>query len=240
MLTENRSPETTEPATDPSPEQLDPRAARQVDDLEAFINRSVVDIGHRWESIADRSFDTLFDGDVAAALAGRRFATPKYDALASRAGTTLTIDQPSLSRAVRIGAVNHRLSRSDWSPLAWALKVELLPLLGAEQDFERLQAGVAVARKEGVTVREVRDWVSAQRTDAGADEPKTPKMTPLKAGKAFEFTAALRKAPQRRELAAKVRDLDEDSQKAFLAALADALRNLTKLQQELLTDDDAE
>jgi hypothetical protein len=240
MLTENRSTETTEPVADRSPETLDPRAARQVDDLEAFINRHVADIGHRWESIADRSFGTLFDGDVAAALAGRRFATPKYDALASRAGTTLTIDRTALSRAIRIGAVNHRLARSDWSPLAWAVKVELLPLLGAGQDFDRLQAGVAVARKAGITVREVRDWVSAQRTEAGEQEPKLPKMTPLKAGKAFEFTAALRKAAQRRELADKVRDLEDDSRKAFLAALADALRNLAKLQQELLNEDEAE
>jgi hypothetical protein len=241
MLTENdHIPRAVKPpaAADATGGELDVRATRQVDDLETYINRNVSEVGHRWEAIADRSFDALFDGDVSAALAGRRFATPKYDALAARAGTTLTIDQPALSRAVRIGAVNHRLARTRWASLPWSLKVELMPLLGAEQDFGRIGQGVEVARKEGVTVRELRQWVADHRTEDEKRAPQTPKLTPLKAAKAFAATAALRKADGRRALAAKVHELDADGHKAFLAALADALRNLSKLQQELLNDDE--
>ena len=240
MLTENRHPVVAQDEQDTVNPPMDARSLRQIDDLETFINRQVDEVGHRWEAIADRSFDTLFDGDVAAALTGGQVATPKYAAFASRAGTSLRIERTTLSRAVRVGAINQRLTRSDWSALPWALKVELLPLLGAEQDFTALQKGITVAKKEGVTVREVRQWVAEQRTTAGGDEAKAPKLTPLKAGKVFEFTAALRRIDGRRQLADKVRALEDDAHKAFLTALADALRNLGKLQQELLNSDDGE
>jgi hypothetical protein len=240
MLNDHTSP-TEQLATEPDPVKLDQRSVRQVDDLEGFINRLVAEVGHRWEAIADRTFDTLFDGDVSAALAGRQMATPKYEALASRAGVSLDIGQSELSRAVRIGAINHRLPRSDWSKLSWSVKVELLPLLGAEQDFALLEKGVKAATSGPFGQREARQWVADQRTEPGDEAPRTPKLTPVKAGKVFEFTAALRKVAGRRELSDKVRALDEEAHKAFMAALADALRNLGKLQQELLTqDDDAE
>jgi hypothetical protein len=240
MQTAPRSTKTEGRTNDPTDSGLDPRTTRQLDELEAFINRQVTEVGHRWEAVADRTFETLFDGDVSAALAGRQLATAKYAALAARAGVSLQLDQPSLSRVVRVGAVNHRLARTDWESLPWSLKVELLPLLGQSQDFALLQKGVAVARKEGATVREVRQWVAARRADDGPDVVSPPKLTPLKAGKAIAFAGALRKVAARRELADKVRELDEEQRRAFLAALGEALRNLGKLQQELLTEDDAE
>jgi hypothetical protein len=135
---------------------------------------------------------------------------------------------------VRVGAVNRRFARSDWATLAWGLKVELLPLLGQQQEFELLERGVAEARRPGMTVRTLRLWVLERRSEVSEKSPAASKPTLRKAGRAFELTAALRRSNTRRMLLDGVRALDDESRTAFRAALADALRNLTRLQRELI------
>ncbi len=219
-------PEETEPGA------LSPSDVRQIDDLEAFINRSVNETGRQYEKVSDKVFEVLLDGDVDAALASRSGFSPKYDVLVSRAGKTLLLDSGTLSRAVRIGALNHTLEDPRWSALGWATKAELLPLLGADRDYDRLRKGISVASKPGTGRQALREWVSQERTKGAAPRDQGT-LTPIKAGKLFEMAARLQRIAERRELADRVQRLDDDDRKAWMSGLSLALRNLGKLQEEM-------
>jgi hypothetical protein len=229
-------PRDNEPVDAEAP--LDPALERAVDELEAFINRSMSEVGRYHEKVANRAFAVLFAGDVAAALAVRLGNAPKYDALARRSGATLLMDAGTLSRSVRIGAINHRLGDGTWSDLPWPHKVELLPLLGAEQDFDRLARGVAFAAKPDTTRDAVREWVASQRRAEGeseggkaGEERKAP--TPLKALKMFDMGVQLQRVAERRDLAARVRRMKASAQKEWMAALERVLKSLGRLHEEL-------
>ena len=214
---------------------LDPAVERSLDALEGYINRAMTEVGRQNETVADRAFTVLYEGDVAAALAVRLGNAPKYDALARRSGRTLLMDTGTLSRVVRIGALNHRLGEGKWSDLTWALKVELLPLLGAEQDFDRLGRGIAFASKPAVGRDDVRDWVAAQRraevVDADEEERQAP--MPLKARKMFDIGTLLQRVAERRDLAARVRRMNAGDRREWMAALERTLKSLGRLHEEL-------
>jgi hypothetical protein len=214
---------------------VDPAVEQAVDELEAFINRSMTDVGRQQEKVADRVFAVLYDGDVAAALAARAGNQPKYDALVRRSGKTLLMDATTLSRCVRVGALNHRLSSGRWPGLGWQHKVELLPLLGPEQNFERLARGIAFALKPGATRDGIREWVAAQRRPEGEEndtrERKAP--TPTKALKMFDIGTQLQRVAERRDLAARVRRMKAADQREWMAALERVLKSLGRLQEEL-------
>jgi hypothetical protein len=213
---------------------VDPALERAVDELEAFINRAMTEVGRQHEKIADRVFTVLYEGDVAAALAVRLGNAPKYDALAMRSGKTLLMDAGTLSRSVRIGALNHRLEGGKWSDLNWSQKMELLPLLGSEQDFDLLARGIAYASKPGTGRNAVREWVAVQRRPEGeedGDGRKAP--TPTKALKMFDIGVQLQRVAERRDLAARVRRMDTADKKEWMAALERVLKSLGRLHEEL-------
>jgi hypothetical protein len=213
---------------------LDPAVVRTVDELEAYINRAMTESGRQHEKVADRAFSLLFEGDVAAALAVRQGNAPKYDALARRSGGTLMMDAGTLSRAVRIGALNHRLGEGKWSDLSWVRKVELLPLLGPEQDFARLGRGIEFASRPSATRVALRDWVAVQRRADVVDEDEERQApTPLKALKMFGIGTQLQRITERRDLAARVRRMDAGDRKEWLAALERTLKSLGRLHEEL-------
>ncbi len=213
---------------------LDAALEHAVDELEAFINRAMTESGRQHEKVADRVFSVLYEGDVAAALAVRLGNAPKYDALARRSGKTLLMDTGTLSRVVRIGALNHRLEDGKWADLNWAQKVELLPLLGHEQDFDRLGKGIAFASRPGSGRDAIREWVAVQRrpeVDEDEEERKAP--TPTKARKMLEIGTLLARVGERRELAVRLRRLDPDDRREWMAALERALKSLGRLHEEL-------
>jgi hypothetical protein len=222
-------------AADKTPEQtLDPRERRAIDELEQFINRAMTEAGQQHEKIADRLFTVLFEGDVAAALAIRVGMSAKYDVLTDRAGRTLLMERVGLSRAVRVGALNRRLDGTKWSTLPWSTKLELLPLVGPDLDFDRLQKGVAFAAKAGNGREAVREWVAARRAADAGDTTTVRALTPVKARKMLEIGANLQRIAERRLLADRLRKLDDDSRAEWLAALTLTLRSLSRLHEELM------
>jgi hypothetical protein len=213
---------------------FDPALSHAIDELEAFINRAMSGTGRQHEKVADRVFGVLYEGDVAAALAVRVGNAPKYDALARRAGSTLLMDTGTLSRVVRIGALNHRLEGGPWGDLNWAQKVELLPLLRGEQDFELLARGIAFASLPGHGRDAIREWVAGQRRPEGGQnalEREAP--TPRKARKMLEIGTLLVRVAERRELAVRVRRMAADDRREWMAALERALKSLGRLHEEL-------
>jgi hypothetical protein len=223
---------TTSPSEHSSDDTLSATDVRQVDDLESFINRAMTESGRQLDKIANRAFEVLVDSNADVALSGRSGFSPKYDVLVSRAGKTLQLDSGTLSRAIRVGALNHTLEDPRWSSLAWALKSELLPLLGADRDYDRLRKGISVASKPGTGRQALREWVSQERSK-GAAPREQGALTPIKAGKLFEMAARLQRIAERRELADRVQRLDDDERKAWMSGLSLALRNLGKLQEEM-------
>jgi hypothetical protein len=220
------------PPEGPTPAEIE----RIVDDLESFINRALRDSTKTYEVISNRTFEVLFDGDVEAALAPMN-GSPKYAALAARADKSLQIDGGSLSRMVRIGALNHHLNEGKWRGLAWSHKAELLPLLGREMDLEQLRKGVTYASKPGVGRGAIRSWVGAQR-QKDASVNREEKLTALKARQMLGIGAHLQKVGARRLLADRIRRLDAEMRRDWRGALALSIKNLTRLQEEL--DDDAQ
>ncbi|MFM2151862.1 MAG: hypothetical protein RL199_297 [Pseudomonadota bacterium] len=216
----------------------DAKLARTIDELESFINRAMAESGSQQERVADRVFAALYHGDVEAALSARTGSDPKYDALSARAGRSMNIDKGSLSRMLRVGALNHRLDDAQWSALPWSHKVELLPLLGTDLDFECLRKGVAFASKPDTWRSSLRDWVAHERAK-GAPPKASSALTPLKAGKLLELGARLQRVAERRDLAERVDGLDDEARKAWMAALVMALRNLGKLHEEMTDTGDA-
>ena len=201
-----------------------------------FVNRELREAGLRHDAIADRLFVELFNGDVMDALDPEKNASQRYRAVQERAGKSLLMDAPALSRHVRIGALNQGLREPAWQNLPFSTKVELLPLLGAELDTGRLRKGIAVANRLNVGVRALREWVR----ENGPETPRTgrPRGLAFSTGsKVMSTGVKLGDAEARKRFVAQVRRLDAEKQRAFVSDLEETIANLRRLQKELARDE---
>ncbi|MFM2151877.1 MAG: hypothetical protein RL199_312 [Pseudomonadota bacterium] len=220
----------------PAAPTLDAQTRRQVEKTIARVNGLVTDAGGRYDDVADHLFETYYDGDVQRALTPAKDTPAGIAALAREADGALMLGRTLLFHAVRIGALNRRLTRTAWTGLGWSMKAELLPLLGSELSYERLSAGAVHASKTKATIREVRDYVALQLVDGSEEgEEKTAAKGPgLPAGRrALAVTAALGKAADRRRWVSGFLKMSADDRGAFLTDVKASARNLEKLAQEL-------
>ncbi len=215
--------------------ELDARAQRLVERTVAHINRLVGAAGGSYEEIADHLFEEIFDGDELRALGPAGETPAAFQALLKKAETDVHLSATQLKKAARIGALNRHLASTGWKELSWSLKVELLPLLGADRDVGKLDAGVRQARKKGIGVRALREWVAARRAgEVGDADGETIAGPTLATGRAaIRKAAAFGKASDRRQWIDRVRGLPEAHRQRQLVELRAAARHLQKLAEEL-------
>jgi len=226
------------PVADPAKEApvIDARTRRQIEKTIVHVNGLVTQAGEKLDAVADHLFETYFDGDVQRALGTAKDAPTGLLELAKEADGALRLSRPMLFHAIRVGALNRRLSRTAWVRLPWSSKTELLPLLGTELAFDRVSAGAAHAEKTKATVRELRAWVEEQRAQAEEEDPPagvTTGPTFLAGRKALSVGASLGKAADRRRWVDRFLRLPSEEQAEYLAATRASARNFDKLANEL-------
>lgn len=206
---------------------------RLVDATNRFLRRS----GLEHDAAADLLFRELFGSDVEAALSpnAKGHATEAYLRVRKRAGASLRMDGPSLSRHIRVGAMNQLRRDGAWLEMDWSKKIALLPLLALADERRAFNEGVRVAGRPNMGVRLLRKWVKAHapKRPGSVGRPRAAGFTLAKGGKFTEaglllksekhrlaFRRRLDEAPpeQRREL---VKDLREtmDGLRALFAEL---------------------
>ncbi len=219
----------------PSGELTRDQLAKLTDATVDFINRVVREAGMRHDFIADRLFIDLFDGNVKAALDPERNASQRYRAVQDRAGKSLLLDAPSLSRHVRIGALNQTIREPAWQNLPFSTKIELLPLLGAELDVARLRKGIAQANRLNVGIRAVREWVHENGPETQTGRPRG--LTFSTGSRVMSTGVKLGDAEARKKFVAQVKRLGAAKQREFVSDLEATIVNLRRLQKELASDD---
>jgi hypothetical protein len=224
--------------TDPEAPPLDAQTRGLVEKSIARVNGLLAEAGERNEAIADHVFETFYDGDVQKALNPNKDAPVAFTALLGEADGALHLGRTQLFYAVRVGALNRRLTRTAWSGLGWTVKTELLRALGPDLSIDRVSEGATFAVKHKATVRDVRDWVNAQLAagaleDEGDDETRPAGPTFLAARKAVELAATMSRADVRRGWVNKFLKLQREDRGSVRAAVKAAARNLEKLVSEL-------
>ncbi len=223
-------------AKTPQVPELDPHTRRLVEKSIVRVNGLLSEVGGKYDAVADHLFETYYDGDVQRALSPTKDAPAGISALAREAEGALAMNRTALFHAVRIGALNRRFAKTVWRGLGWAVKTELLPLLGTDLNYERLSAGAAHASKTKASTRDVREWVARQlEADAAGDEGEGPRAGPtfLAGRKALAVTSAMGKAADRRRWVDRYLKLQDDERGDFLTAVRASARILEKLAQEL-------
>ncbi len=212
---------------------LTPARRRELEALRVEVNALVKDSDRQYDRVADRLFTVLYDGVTEAALDPNRNATSDYRAMAEMTGDTLRIDRNTLSRAVRIGALNAHLRSGPWHRLDWSMKIELLPLLGLDVNLGRLEKGAAQAVKAGATTRTLRAWVAEQvpASEKGVGRPDG--LSAAAAAKFLDIGRRLRKVATRRLFADRLRRLEKGAFTAAVGDLEATIRSLTLLREEL-------
>ena len=227
------------PATPTAPDAstLDAQTRRLVEKAIVRVNGLVAEAGERYDAIADHVFETFYDGDVQKALNPNKEPPAGFAALVEEADGALHLGRTQLFQAVRVGALNRRLTKTAWSGLRWTLKVELLRALGPDQSMERVTAGATFTSKHKASSREVRAWVDEQlataTTPADGEELKSTGPTFIAGRKAVEVGAAVGKSADRRRWVDRFLKLPDDEQSAYRTAVKAAARNLEKLSQEI-------
>jgi len=221
----------------PGPEApvLDARTARLVAKSIVKVNGLAADAGGKYEEIADHLFETYYEGDVQRAITPAKDTPAGIAALARETEASLHLSRTMLFHAVRIGALNRRLAKTAWRGLGFTVKIELLPLLGADLSYERLSRGAVHASKTKATIREARIYVAQQLELAAAEgEAAQRRKGPgFPAGrKALALTAAMGKATDRRRWVDRYVLLPSDEQEELMNAVKASLRNLEKLAAE--------
>ena len=228
--------ETAAPKSSESP-VIDAQTRRLVEKSIARLNSLVAEAGERNDAIADHVFETFYDGDVQKAVSPNKDQSPAFTALLGEADGALHMSRTQLFHAVRVGALNRRLTKTAWSGLGWTVKTELLRALGPDQSIDRVAEGAVFAAKQKTTVREVRAWVDEQLSEGASadegDEPKAAGPTFLSARKAVELAATMSRAEIRRGWVSRVLKLQGDDRGSVRAAVKSAARNLEKLAAEL-------
>jgi len=222
--------------TDGKQAELTPAEQWRLEAVRDEVNALVKQAGRHYDDIANKLFKALFGSDVRAALDPATGATPAFTAMQAMAGESLLIDRSLLSRIVRVGALNAHFKVGPWLRLGWSLKVELLPLLGTSLDLERVARGAAFAVKPKSNVRGVRAWVAEQlpAEDKQAGRPEALSVAATR--KFLEVARRLKLVGNRRLVADRLRKLDKA---AFGAAVADvevAIKSLTMLREELVSE----
>ena len=210
---------------------LDAHTKRLVDAAEKHINGLVREVIVRQEAIADYVVEELFGGDTLSALSPNRSPPPTFSALRQRADDTLALSRGKLVQATRIGALNRHLAGTPWTGLTWSVKVELLPLVGADGDLSSLKEGAKLASK-GLGVRAVREWVAKKAAggEPGAEDANDATAPSIASSrKVFEVAARFSKAADRRRWLDRAEKLPAGERDALLSGLRSAAKQLSKL-----------
>lgn len=164
----------------------------------AAINELLANSEKSLDDVADRLFSTAWGADFNAALAPDiKQSRSMLDLLDAADDGSLKLDASSVRKAVRVGAINKRLTGTLWSGLSFTAKVTLLPLLADSQDFMALQEGARFAAHSGTSTRLLRDWV-AQRSGGATHSPKVARApTAMANAKALEVGGLLSADAQR-------------------------------------------
>jgi hypothetical protein len=208
------------------------RIEKQVGESVTEINRLMREIGGRFDEIGRHLFNVYFKSDVEAALSTGRQPL-EYIALLQRAGDVLHATRSQLTVALRIAALSARLKNSKWVDLTWSTRVELLPLLGSDLDFEELGAGIRYANQHRTSMRQVREWVAKRLDGSKTESTEKPVVFTVPASEKLATTCnALSKSATRRKLISRFMDLPDNRRAAMLTNLKGGLRSLEKLTHE--------
>jgi len=232
-LTTNPTMPTSEEAA-PAQEALSPSQLRGLESLRDDLNRLYGSATQRLNEIADKVFDEIFDGDVAEGLSPNKSSSARYRVLMTMCGTSLLVDRVQLSRASRIGALNHHFAGRPWTRLPWSIKVELLPLLGNDGDVKRLSGAIAAAGKASATVTSIRQWVAEHLPDdekSSRGKPKALSMTA--ASKILSGGRQLKLVTARRLVALRLRRMGNSAVNTAVADIDLTIKSLTQLREEL-------
>jgi len=214
--------------------ELSPAQQRAVERLRDNLNRLYGGATQRLEELANTAFRELFDGDVDEGLSPHKSNSARYQALLAMCGDSLHLDRGLLSRAVRIGALNSHFADRPWTRLPWSIKVELLPLLGADGDLKRLSSGITNASRASATVRSVREWVAANLPTDEKSPTGRPRALSLAAtSKMFASGRQLKLVSARRLLVLRLRRLGKSAVDQTRTEIDVTIKSLTQLREEL-------
>lgn len=214
---------------------------RFLDDVVDRANRAVKRSGLEHETAADLLFEALFEGDVEAALDPESRPTEAYARVLERAGASLRLDAPDLSRHVRIGALNQLRRDGVWLDMDWSKKVELLPLLAIDDQRKSFNEGVSFAVGPNVGVRHVREHVQqhVKRLPGSTGRPRNSDEFTLSAGTRFTGTGVLLKSEEHRKaFATRLDKAPPERRRELIRDLRETFEGLRALLDELDEQDD--
>lgn len=200
-----------------------PKAATELEQFTegviVFVNESLKRADVQHDVIANFLFSSVCEGSADMGLDPTGSDSPKLRALHHEAGRALRLDKTSLSRHLRIGALNSVVKDKRWHKLAWSHKVALLPLVkNAERGLPAIAAALDANDGPAMTTLGLKAWV--------ADEMKTEprvlarKTVTVASAKRFFSTGALLADPQvLMSLVKRIDKLDDDAQKEAMEAL---------------------
>ena len=233
----NPTVETEAPDSASGSEALTPAEQRRLLVLRDQVNKWVRENDRRIDDIANKLFSGLTDGQPISALDPQATASAAYETMRAMCGETLRISRSLLWRAVRVGAINTHYASGGWHQLGWGMKIELLPLLGSDVDFRRLDRGIEVAVQPEATTRTVRQWVLEHLPEESKNPGGRPKMlSAAMTTRLFEAGRRLRKVTDRRAVAERLRKLDPPALKSAIADLQATIKHLTQLHEELMSE----
>ena len=227
-------PSATETRVDTAFPDLSQVQQRAVERLRDNLNRLYGGATQRLEELANTAFRELFDGDVDEGLSPHKSSSARYQALLGMCGDSLHIDKGLLSRAIRIGALNTHFADRPWARLPWSIKIELLPLLGADGDIKRLSSGIATASKVSATVRSVREWVAANLpTDVKSPHGRVRSLSVAATNKMFASGRQLKLVSALRLLVLRLRRMGKAAIDQTRTEIDVTIKSLTQLREEL-------
>lgn len=214
--------------TQPLPELPPDLTKQHADAAITAIRTELPKIETNHDSLANTLIRHLFRSNPAYALDPSQHPTNEYKTVQAFAATNLRFDSASLSRHVRVGALNLIFGeKSAWSRLPWTFKVELLPLLELDGSGGALADGIDEASKPGMTLRELQDWKRALK---GAmpkkDKPPQRGLDLGTLGRLVSHGSKLHSSRSRTELLKKIARLSEEEQADTIRGMVLAARNL--------------
>lgn len=202
-----------------------------------FVNESLKRADVQHDAIANFLFSSVCEGDVELALSRTSAGTPRLKALQDATGGALHLDKPSLSRHLRIGAINGAVRDKRWHSLGWSSKVALLPLIKTAADcVPALNRAHAAHEGDALTARRLNAWVQSERK-LGPKPPARRTLTMASAKRLIALGQPLKDADILLNFAKRMNKSDASEREAFVDELQTLVGSLNRVLTVVQSND---
>lgn len=217
------------PPQAPLPELPERDVERRVKAAVRAIDVEFSAIEKRNDELGNALVELLFRDNPAYALDPTKHPTVEYKAVYELAGAGLRVDSGTLSRLVRVGALNKLFGMdSAWGRLAWSFKVELLTTLQLDGTGGYLSLGIDEASKPDATVLGLRAWKKSLEEETERGKLPPPGLTFDNLERLISHGEKLRSGRARSEFIKKLMRLSDAERAAVVARIYGSTRHVVE------------